>query len=145
MTSPLPMRAAATTLDDEAWEDLLNFIDERRVIPIIGPELLQVETETGPRLLYDWVAEKLAAGLAVGDTPESIYAPQSEHAARERLFHEHHNNHLLLIGSIVTHWRAHLCLRMANHGRECEQRDDGKMLPGNHSDTDAQLLNNQQQ
>ena len=65
MTSPLPMRAAATTLDDEAWEDLLNFIDERRVIPIIGPELLQVETETGPRLLYDWVAEKLAARLNV--------------------------------------------------------------------------------
>src|SRR5438094_2969616 len=65
MTSPLPMRAAATTLDDEAWEDLLNFIEERRVIPIIGPELLQVETETGPRLLYDWVAEKLAARLNV--------------------------------------------------------------------------------
>jgi len=65
MTSPLPLRAAATTLDDEAWEDLLNFIEERRVIPIIGPELLQVETETGPRLLYDWVAEKLAARLNV--------------------------------------------------------------------------------
>src|SRR5712671_6199221 len=65
MSSPLPMRAAATTLDDEAWEDLLNFIEERRVIPIIGPELLQVETETGPRLLYDWVAEKLAARLSV--------------------------------------------------------------------------------
>src|SRR5438552_1617328 len=65
MTSPLPMRAAATTLDDEAWDDLLNFIEERHVIPIVGPELLKVETESGPRLLYDWVAEKLAAKLGV--------------------------------------------------------------------------------
>src|SRR6202051_4227366 len=68
MTNPLPMRAAVGTLDEEAWEDLLNFIEERRVIPIIGPELLQVETETGPRLLYDWVAEKLAARLNVDTT-----------------------------------------------------------------------------
>ncbi|HEY2968301.1 MAG TPA: toll/interleukin-1 receptor domain-containing protein [Casimicrobiaceae bacterium] len=68
MSSPLPLRAAVATLDDEAWEDLLNFIEERRVIPIIGPELLQVETETGHRLLYDWVAEKLAARLNVDTT-----------------------------------------------------------------------------
>ena len=69
MTNPLPMRATVATLDDDAWEDLLNFIEERHVIPIIGPELLQVETETGPRLLYDWVAEKLAGRLNV-DTAE---------------------------------------------------------------------------
>ena len=65
MSSPLPMHPPLATLDEDAWEDLLNFIEERRVIPIIGPELLQVETETGPRLLYDWVAEKLAAKLGV--------------------------------------------------------------------------------
>ena len=45
------------------------FGEERRVIPIIGPELLKVETETGTRLLYDWVAEKLASKLSV-DTRE---------------------------------------------------------------------------
>jgi hypothetical protein len=54
-----------TTLDDDAWEDLLSFIEERRVIPIVGPELLQVSTDRGPRLLLDWVAEKLAARLNV--------------------------------------------------------------------------------
>jgi hypothetical protein len=54
-----------TTLDDDAWEDLLSFIEERRVIPIVGPELLQVATDAGPRLLYDWLAEKLAARLNV--------------------------------------------------------------------------------
>lgn len=53
------------TLDDDAWDDLLSFIEERRVIPIVGPELLMVATENGPRLLYDWVAERLAARLNV--------------------------------------------------------------------------------
>ena len=32
------------TLDDDAWDDLLSFIEERRVIPIVGPELLMVAT-----------------------------------------------------------------------------------------------------
>ncbi|MDH5265434.1 MAG: hypothetical protein OEX21_11850, partial [Betaproteobacteria bacterium] len=55
----------APRLDDDAWDDLLNFIEERRVIPIVGPELLTVETESGPRPLYDWMADKLAAKLGV--------------------------------------------------------------------------------
>jgi len=59
------MHPPLATLDDDAWDDLLNFIDERRVIPIIGPELLKIETETGSRLLYDWIAEKLAGKLNV--------------------------------------------------------------------------------
>jgi TIR domain-containing protein/SIR2-like protein len=59
------LTAPLSGLDDDAWDDLLNFIEERRVIPIIGPELLKVETETGPRLFYDWMAEKLAARLSV--------------------------------------------------------------------------------
>jgi hypothetical protein len=54
-----------STLDDDAWDDLLSFIEEKRVIPILGPELLRVETDSGPRLLYDWLAAKLAAKLSV--------------------------------------------------------------------------------
>ncbi len=63
-----------STLDDDAWDDLLNFIEERRVIPIVGPELLMVSTDRGPRLLHDWVAEKLAARLNVNtaDLPQPI-------------------------------------------------------------------------
>src|SRR6195256_3900457 len=57
--------APVSTLDDDAWDDLLSFIEERRVIPIVGPELLLVSTERGPRLLLDWVAEKLARRLNV--------------------------------------------------------------------------------
>ena len=61
-------------LDEDAWDDLLNYIEERRVIPIVGPDLLRVETERGPRLLYDWLAERLAARLSVdtGVLPEPL-------------------------------------------------------------------------
>lgn len=65
MGSAVPFSLAAPVLDEDAWEALLDFIEERRVIPIIGPELLKVETETGPRLLHEWLAGKLAARLAV--------------------------------------------------------------------------------
>ncbi|MBK7660429.1 MAG: hypothetical protein IPJ28_15465 [Betaproteobacteria bacterium] len=64
MSSVLPFESAPR-LDEDAWDDLLNFIEEKRVIPIVGPELLTVETENGPRLLYEWMAEKLAAKLGV--------------------------------------------------------------------------------
>ena len=65
MTQVLPAPYPGAVLDDDAWGDLLDFIEDRRVIPIVGPELLKVDTETGPRLLYDWLAEKLAAKLGV--------------------------------------------------------------------------------
>ncbi|HTR59747.1 MAG TPA: toll/interleukin-1 receptor domain-containing protein [Casimicrobiaceae bacterium] len=65
MSSVEPIIQPGTSLDEDAWEDLLNFIEERRVIPIVGPELLLVDTDTGPRLLYDWLAEKLATKLGV--------------------------------------------------------------------------------
>ena len=57
--------APSTTLDDDAWDDLLDYIEDRRVVPIVGPELLKVDTDSGPRLLYDWLAEKLAGKLGV--------------------------------------------------------------------------------
>jgi hypothetical protein len=59
------LAAAVQNLDDDAWDDLLNYIEERKVIPIIGPDLLRVETDRGPRLLYEWLAERLAAKLSV--------------------------------------------------------------------------------
>jgi hypothetical protein len=42
-----PAAPLVYSFNDDAWEDLLNFIEERRVIPIIGPELLLVSTEAG--------------------------------------------------------------------------------------------------
>jgi hypothetical protein len=65
MTTHPGSTAALQVFDEDAWDDLLNYIEERRVIPIIGPDLLRVETESGPRPLYQWLAEKLAVRLSV--------------------------------------------------------------------------------
>ena len=65
MSNLIALHAPVPGLDEDAWEDLLNYIEERRVIPIVGPELLKVDTPSGPRLLYDYLAEKLAARLNV--------------------------------------------------------------------------------
>jgi hypothetical protein len=68
MSTNATSQPAASVLDDDAWDDLSSFIEERRVIPIIGPELLMVDTDQGPRLLHDWLAEKLARRLNVDVT-----------------------------------------------------------------------------
>ncbi len=62
------------SFDEDAWDDLLNYIEEHRVVPIIGPELLRVQTDTGLRPLYEWLAEKLAARLSVDthDLPQPL-------------------------------------------------------------------------
>jgi len=65
MANVLHIPAPAQELDDDAWDDLLSFIEEKRVVPIIGPELLEVDTADGPRLLYEWIAERLAEKLGV--------------------------------------------------------------------------------
>ncbi len=67
MSRPQPLTQQAE-FDDDAWDDLLNYIEERRVIPIVGPELLKVETDSGPKLLYDWLADRLAVRLSVDTT-----------------------------------------------------------------------------
>src|SRR5690348_10885416 len=65
MTISLATSASPQSFDEDAWDDLLNYIEERRVIPIIGPDLLRVQTDRGLRPLYEWLAEKLAVRLSV--------------------------------------------------------------------------------
>ena len=50
---------------DEFWEDFLPLVEEKRVIPIIGPDLLVFDGEGGPKTLYRIVAERLAERLKV--------------------------------------------------------------------------------
>jgi hypothetical protein len=59
------MHIAPQSFDDDAWDDLLNFIEERRVIPIVGPDLLRVQTDRGLMPLYEWLAGRLATRLQV--------------------------------------------------------------------------------
>jgi hypothetical protein len=85
---------SAAPFNDDVWEDLLNYIEEKRVIPIVGPELLRVETDSGPRLLQEWLAEKLAARLNVDPAPlakpltlnDVVCSYLSNHGRREEAY-----------------------------------------------------------
>jgi hypothetical protein len=61
--SPVSVSPLADFFDDDAWEDLLNYIEEKRVIPIVGPELCTIQTSAGSENLYVWLARSLAARL----------------------------------------------------------------------------------
>ena len=54
-----------TATDTNLWEDLLLAIDEGHVVPIVGRDLLVVETDKGPCLFHHLIAERLAAQLKV--------------------------------------------------------------------------------
>jgi hypothetical protein len=51
--------------DANLWEDLLLAIEEGQVVPIVGGELLVVETENGPALFHHLIAERLATDLNI--------------------------------------------------------------------------------
>ncbi|MDE2109210.1 MAG: toll/interleukin-1 receptor domain-containing protein [Gammaproteobacteria bacterium] len=84
----------AQNFGEDAWDDLLNYIEERRVIPIIGPELLRVQTDSGLRSLYGWLAEKLATKLSVdtADLPQPptlndvVCSYLAQHGRREEAY-----------------------------------------------------------
>ncbi len=50
-------------LKEHFWEDLLAFIEERRVIPVIGPELVTVPDRDQELPLHHWIAQRLAETL----------------------------------------------------------------------------------
>ncbi len=49
--------------DEDLWEPLLLAIEERRVIPVIGRDLLTITQGGRQLLLYAWLAERLAQAL----------------------------------------------------------------------------------
>ena len=51
--------------DTTFWEDVLLAIEEGHVVPIVGRDLLVIETPEGPKLFHRLVAEHLAAELKV--------------------------------------------------------------------------------
>ena len=52
---------------DIFWDQLLELIDEGKVVPIVGQDLLTVPESTGHTLLYPLLAQRLAKYLGVGD------------------------------------------------------------------------------
>jgi len=54
---------------DDFWDDFLPFVEEKRVVPVVGAELLTVEHEGTAVPLYQLVARKLAERLKVALDP----------------------------------------------------------------------------
>ena len=54
------------------WEDLLLWIEDGRVIPVIGPELVTVDDGGTQVPLYSWLARRLAEeiGMPLADLPD---------------------------------------------------------------------------
>jgi len=54
------------------WEDLLLWIEDGRVIPVIGPELVTVDDGGSQVPLYSWLARRLAEeiGMPLADLPD---------------------------------------------------------------------------
>lgn len=55
-------------VDEELWEELLQLIEEARVVPVVGCDLLSVEIDGERVLLHHWLAQRLAEALGV--TPQ---------------------------------------------------------------------------
>lgn len=47
------------------WEILIQLIEDGQVVPVVGRDLLTVSEGGGPKLLYPYLAEKLATSLGV--------------------------------------------------------------------------------
>lgn len=82
---PRPLYRRLFVDPEEYLDELLIQINDGRVIPIIGPELLQVEVNGTPVALYDHVARRLAEQLRLADQlPKDGYTLQDVAAAHTR-------------------------------------------------------------
>lgn len=122
----------------------------RAVIPIVGPELLEVDTDRGPRLLYDWVAENLARKLGI-DT-RALPQPYTLNdvvcwflAARGRREEAYARVRGILRDAAFAppaalRQLARLFLRMTKRHRLSDPRDVGEVLADDHSVGDTRLM-----
>jgi hypothetical protein len=52
------------------WEDVLGYIADERVVPVVGPELLKVTVDGQETMLYPYIAKVLAGELGIStETP----------------------------------------------------------------------------
>src|SRR5215831_6400397 len=59
---------------EEFWDDLLAFIEEGRVIPVVGAELLTIQEEGSPAVpLYRAVADRLLKFYRLDRLPQEHY------------------------------------------------------------------------
>ena len=60
---------SAPGFDESLWEDLLVFIEEKCVIPVIGADLIQVECEGQQTPFYHWAAREVSSRLGLRPDP----------------------------------------------------------------------------
>ena len=60
---------SAPGFDESLWEDLLVFIEEKCVIPVIGADLIQVECEGQQTPFYHWAAREVYSRLGLRPDP----------------------------------------------------------------------------
>jgi len=70
-----PATAGDQTRHEELWERLLQFVEDGRVIPVVGQELLSVEIGGRKTFLYEHLAERLAARLSIAVPAAGARAP----------------------------------------------------------------------
>jgi hypothetical protein len=58
---------------EDFWDDLLAFVEQGRVIPVVGPELLTIKGDTGPVPLYRVVADRLLDRYGIPGLPQQTY------------------------------------------------------------------------
>jgi hypothetical protein len=64
-----------TGFANEEWEELVLYIQNRQVIPVVGPELVTVESAGTRMPLTRWLAPRLAEQLKLkGDKPNGYVA-----------------------------------------------------------------------
>ncbi len=74
-----PQQRDIADLDEDFWEDLLAFIEEGKVIPVIGQGVVTFGEDDQP--LYLWLANRLAERLSIAPNemeqpPVSTVLPQ---------------------------------------------------------------------
>ena len=52
-------------LQEGFWDNLMDYIEDRSVVPVIGPELVTVREGDADVPLYRWLAQRLAADLGL--------------------------------------------------------------------------------
>src|SRR5690242_5657904 len=64
------------------WDQVIQLIDEGRIVPVVGPDLLTLPESSGNKLLYPFLAERLARYLRVSDKQLPEGAELNEVACR---------------------------------------------------------------
>src|SRR6476619_5450771 len=84
---PVLSMARMTARSEEFWDDLLAFMEEGRVVPVVGPELLTIAVNGRETSLYRALAEQLlrANGLEPSDPNSSAEPADNQVPLREDL------------------------------------------------------------